>query len=88
VLIRHAKDLRLEKVLEPEEKECFERFAEMAAKIDEMKVGGVPLSADGLDAFVRRVKTLKERDPKDYATVRRQIDQLRERLEADDGPRT
>jgi hypothetical protein len=54
VLIRHAKDLRLEKVLEPEEKECFEQFAEMAAKIDEMKVGGVPLSADGLDAFVRR----------------------------------
>ncbi len=59
VLIRHAKDGGLENLLEPEEKKSFEQFAEMVAKIDEMKVGGVPLSEEGLDAFVRRMKILR-----------------------------
>ncbi len=86
VLVRHSKDLGLEQVLEPEERKSFQQFIEMAAKIDEMKVGQVSLSDDGLDAFVRRMRVLRDRDSKVYKAVRKQLDRLQERLMAEDGP--
>jgi hypothetical protein len=85
VLIRHTKDLGLEEVLKPEERKSFDQFADMAAKIDEMKVGQLSLSEDGLDAFLRRMEILRDRDSKVYKAVRKQLDRLHERLKAEDG---
>jgi len=86
VVVSHAKEMGLEKVLTGEQSTALHEFSKMAAKIDSLKVGDLPLSEKGLDDFVRRMRVLKTSDSAAFGAVRDQVNRLQKQLEEIEHP--